>query len=155
MSDCYENARHQVRQLLTVGSALGGAVLTTGTNTAYVEVYRFKFPRKVHVDEAMVYFKTGASGSVSDGAAGVLIQKATSSATTAIGTYAYTASMLLASGTDGTFTMATGTNVDFAKGESLMVSTNIGTVDAAGVLAWVTIGWKEDFPSTADVDTGG
>jgi len=156
MSDCYANARHQVRQLITVGEVLAGSeVLTTGTNTSYVELFRFKCPRKIRVDEAMVHFKTGASGSNSDGNPGIVLQKATSTATTNIGSYSYTASMLLASGTEGTFTMATGTNNDFAKGDSLMLSTALGTVDTTTVLAWVTIGWKEIFPSTIDPTTGG
>jgi len=49
MSSTYDNARHQVRQLLSVGDALGFDFNVTGTNASDVESYRFRVPRKITV----------------------------------------------------------------------------------------------------------
>ena len=54
MSGQYDNARHHVRHILSLaGDAAGNALLTSGTNTAAVEIIRVRIPRKITIDEVL------------------------------------------------------------------------------------------------------
>ncbi|MCK4828019.1 hypothetical protein KA005_70470 [bacterium] len=151
MSGQYDNARHHVRHLMVLSQALGMALLTTGTNASDVEVLRVRIPRKITIDEAALSFQIGGTGSVSDGTGAITLEKATASATTAFGSVALGASMVIASKNSSAFTV---TSTDFAAGDELLVVTQASTVDTSGVLGHIAVGWVENFPSTADPVTG-
>ena len=69
----------------------------------------------------------------------------------ALGSVALGASMIIASKNSSAFTV---TATDFAAGDELLVTTQAGTVDTSGILGHLTVGWVENFPSTADPVTG-
>ena len=151
MSDIYSNARHQVRQLLTVGDALGYDFNVTGTNASDVESFRFRIPRKITIDEASVVFMSAATVAAAN--LSILQLKKSTGGTTggaSFGTY-----QTIGTTVAGLGAALTVTATDFAAGDHLIVSVAAGTNATSGWLAQVLIGWKEDFPSTVDPSTGG
>lgn len=151
MSDSYDNARHQVRQLLTVGDALGFDFNVTGTNASDVESFRFRVPRKITVDEATVVFMSAATVAAANLSI-IALKKSTggTSGGVAFGTFQTAGTTV-----DGTGAALTVTKTDFAAGDHLIVAVSAGTNATSGWLAQMLIGWKEKFPSTVDPDTGG
>lgn len=145
----YDDARHRVRQLLTVADTLGFVVNTTGTNASNVELFRLRVPRKITVDEASVVIMTG--GTVASATNCTLaIQKSVAGTGTAstIGSY-----NIAGTTADNTASAITVTSTDFAAGDHLLVVCLAGTVAKTGQKAQLLIGWKETFPATVDPGT--
>lgn len=151
MSQDYSNPRHQVRQLLTVGDTLGFVFNTTGTNTADVELFRFRCPRKMTIDESTVVFQTAATVAAAN-LNTIAIQKAVLGTGTpsTIGSYA-----TLGTTANKTGAALTVTSTAFNAGDHLVVSCLTGTAATSGWKAQMLIGWKETFPSTVDPGTLG
>lgn len=151
MSSTYDNARHQVRQLLVVGDALGFDFNVTGTNANDVESYRFRVPRKITIDEANVVFMTAATVA----AANLSILSLKKSIGGTSGGAAFGTFQTAGTTADGTGAALTVTATDFAAGDHLIVAVAAGTNATSGWLAQLLVGWKETYPSTADPVTGG
>lgn len=152
MSGMYDNARHQVRQLLPLADTLGFVVNTTGTNASDVTLFRFRVPRAITIDEATLVSQTAATVAIAT-AFTVAIQKSVGGT----GALSTIGSVNIAGTTaSGTGQALTVTATDFAAGDHLAIVTLAGTTaNAGGYKAQMLIGWKEDFPSTADPSTLG
>ena len=152
MSNQYDNARHQVRQLLPIADTLGFVVNTTGTNAADVPLFRFRVPRKITVDEGTLVCQTAATVAVAT-AFTVAIQKSVAGTGSLTTVGSVNIAGTTASGTGQAFTV---TSTDFAAGDHLALVLLAGTTaNAGGYKGQVVLGWKETFPSTADPSTSG
>ena len=151
MSQDYSNARHQTRNLLVIGDALGFSFNVTGTNTTIVASHRMRIPRKITIDEATAVFMSAATVAAANLNVLTLAKSVGGTGTvTAFGTFQ-------TAGTTAANTSAalTVTATNFAAGDHLIVGVGIGTHATSAWKTQVVIGWKETFPSTADPVTGG
>ena len=144
MSLQYDDARHQVRSLLSIGDTLGFVFNTTGTNASDVGLFRFRVPRKITVDEATVCFMTAATVAAAT-LSTIAIQKSVGGTGTASVVGSYTTLGTTANNTAAALTV---TSTDFAAGDHLIVACLAGTNATSGWKAQMLIGWKETFPST-------
>lgn len=133
----YDDARHLARGIITVGASTGTTIVGTAANN--VELWRFRCPRKMTIDEATVVGMTG--GTAAGPAVAVAKSLGGTGTATAIGTHTF--------GTDADNVSAalTVTSTDFAAGDALVVMTVAGTA-ASSPKALLMIGWKETFPAT-------
>lgn len=150
MSDQYDNARHQVRQILSIADTLGFVYNTTGTNASDVALFRFRVPRKITVDEATSLVMVGATVAVAT-AHTLAIQKSVAGTGALATVGSVNIAGTTASNTGQDFTV---TSTAFAAGDHLALVLLAGTTATSASKAQVLIGWKETFPSTVDPGTG-